>query len=194
MIPEGNPGANSLQFFWAANCKSSLQYMFSLSLAMLLYFTHVDMLRFICLLSVCVGSSAFSDQLTMRKWERERERQREREREKGRYQGFFALCLLHSLSDEREWSRINLNACRQKSPQPPGATYAVSCCSRIWGKSLTTSYFLAIGLAKKLFTLLDLCVSSLRRGHANLLCIVPILTDDPRRESRSQFFAIFLGR
>ena len=39
--------------------------------------------------------------------------------------------------------------------------------------------------AKKLFTLLDLCVSSLRRGHANLLCIVPILTDDPRRESKS---------
>ena len=32
---------------------------------------------------------------------------------------------------------------------------------------------------KKLFTLLDLFVSSLRRGHANLLCIVPILTDDP---------------
>ena len=29
-------------------------------------------------------------------------------------------------------------------------------------------------------TLLDLCVSSLRRGHANLLCIVPILSDDPR--------------
>ena len=37
--------------------------------------------------------------------------------------------------------------------------------------------------AKKLFTLLDLCVSSLRRGHANLLCIVPILTDDSRRRS-----------
>ena len=36
---------------------------------------------------------------------------------------------------------------------------------------------------KKLITLLDLCVSSLRRGHANLLCVVPILTDDPRRES-----------
>ena len=32
-------------------------------------------------------------------------------------------------------------------------------------------------------TLLDLCVSSLRRGHANLLRIVPILKDDPRRES-----------
>ena len=40
---------------------------------------------------------------------------------------------------------------------------------------------------KKLFTLLDLCVSSLRRGHANLLCIVPILTDDPRRESKGRF-------
>ena len=38
-------------------------------------------------------------------------------------------------------------------------------------------------LHKKLGTLLDLCVSSLRRGHANLLCIVPVLSDDPRRES-----------
>jgi hypothetical protein len=42
-----------------------------------------------------------------------------------------------------------------------------------------------LGISKKLFTLLDLGVSSLRRGHANLLCIVPILTDDPRRESES---------
>jgi len=39
---------------------------------------------------------------------------------------------------------------------------------------------------EKSFTLLDLCVSSLRRGHANLLCIVPILTDDPRRESEEE--------
>ena len=39
------------------------------------------------------------------------------------------------------------------------------------------------GGGQKIDTLLDLCVSSLRRGHANLLCIVPILTDDPRRES-----------
>jgi hypothetical protein len=37
---------------------------------------------------------------------------------------------------------------------------------------------------KELCTLLDLCVSSLRRGHANLLCIVPILSDDPRKESK----------
>ena len=28
-----------------------------------------------------------------------------------------------------------------------------------------------------LIPFLDLCVSSLREGHANLLCIVPILTD-----------------
>ena len=41
-------------------------------------------------------------------------------------------------------------------------------------------------LFQKSFTLLDLCVSSLRRGHANLLCIVPILTDDPRRESETK--------
>jgi hypothetical protein len=37
---------------------------------------------------------------------------------------------------------------------------------------------------KKFGTLLDLCVSSLRRGHANLLCIVPILSDDPQEESK----------
>ena len=42
---------------------------------------------------------------------------------------------------------------------------------------------------QKLFTLLDLCVSSLRRGHANLLCIVPILTDDPGRESNDRCLA-----
>ena len=34
-----------------------------------------------------------------------------------------------------------------------------------------------------MFTLLDLCVSTLQRGHANIICIVTILTDDPRRES-----------
>ena len=39
--------------------------------------------------------------------------------------------------------------------------------------------------SKKSSTLLDLCVSSLCRGHANLLCIVPILTDVPRKESKT---------
>ena len=38
-------------------------------------------------------------------------------------------------------------------------------------------------LFKKLETHLDLCMSSLRRGNANLLCIVPVCSDDPRRES-----------
>jgi len=38
------------------------------------------------------------------------------------------------------------------------------------------------GNKKEMFALLDLSVSSLRRGHANLLCIVPILMDDPGRE------------
>ena len=34
-------------------------------------------------------------------------------------------------------------------------------------------------ISKKIGPFLDLCVSSLRRGHANLLCIVPILSDVP---------------
>ena len=41
----------------------------------------------------------------------------------------------------------------------------------------------SLGILCVSFTLLDLCASSLRRGHANLFCIVPILTDDPRRGS-----------
>ena len=49
---------------------------------------------------------------------------------------------------------------------------------------------------KKVDFLLDLCVSSLRRGHANLLCIVPNLTDVLFRESDTdgnfgQFIYIF---
>ena len=41
----------------------------------------------------------------------------------------------------------------------------------------------------ELLKLLDLCVAFLRRGHANLLCIVPNLTDAPRRESaRTSYF------
>ena len=71
-----------------------------------------------------------------------------------------------------------------------GAAHSHECRSPHHSKSLITSpYNTNILLPwygtqqKKMFTLLDLCVSSLRRGHANLLCIVPILSDDPRRES-----------
>ena len=37
-------------------------------------------------------------------------------------------------------------------------------------------------------TLLDMCVSSLRRGHANLLCIVPILADEPSEEGSNHYW------
>ena len=49
--------------------------------------------------------------------------------------------------------------------------------------------FVVFGL---LFALLDVCVSSLRRGHVNILCIVPCLTDDPRRESTFLLFVVSL--
>ena len=39
---------------------------------------------------------------------------------------------------------------------------------------------------KKFGPFLDLCVSSLRRGHANLLCIVPILSDVPEGTIHAQ--------
>jgi hypothetical protein len=41
-----------------------------------------------------------------------------------------------------------------------------------------------------LSTLLGFYVSSLRRGHANLLCIVPILADEPRRESMCMYHTV----
>ena len=44
-------------------------------------------------------------------------------------------------------------------------------------------------------TLPILCVSSLRRGHANLLCIALILTDGPRRESiKAAYFVLEFPR
>ena len=43
-------------------------------------------------------------------------------------------------------------------------------------------------MKKKLEPFLDLCVSSLREGHANLLCIVPILTDVTEVTSESPNF------
>ena len=46
---------------------------------------------------------------------------------------------------------------------------------------------------RKLPTLLDVCVPSLRRGHANLPCIAPILTDDPRRESNTHCVVYMIG-
>ena len=49
----------------------------------------------------------------------------------------------------------------------------------------TVPSILFISVQSILLTLLDLRVSSLRRGHANFLCTVPILADDPRRESIS---------
>jgi len=44
---------------------------------------------------------------------------------------------------------------------------------------------------KKFGPFLDLCVSSLRRGHANLLCIVPILSD-VSEETKASSLAFYL--
>ena len=49
-------------------------------------------------------------------------------------------------------------------------------------------------LHEEMCTLLDVCVSSLRRGHANLLYVVPSLTDGPRRESKGRLESCERGR
>ena len=57
--------------------------------------------------------------------------------------------------------------------------FKTSCCNRqrVTHQGFSKGKVPKSDFKKKLVTLLDLCVSSLRRGHANLLCIVPILTD-----------------
>ena len=50
-----------------------------------------------------------------------------------------------------------------------------------WSRKMHPS----VGTEVLLFTLLDLCVSSFCSGHANILCIVPMLIDDPLRKSRN---------
>ena len=62
-------------------------------------------------------------------------------------------------------------------PSPPAAS------ARFFGATSCCHHPRVAHVAKKFSTLPDLCVSSLRRGHANILCVVPILTNDPRRES-----------
>ena len=65
-------------------------------------------------------------------------------------------------------------------PHSPSQGFNFEVCGSKGGRE-----FIPRGLKSfyELSTLLDLCVSSLRRGHANILCAVPILMDDPRRES-----------
>ena len=66
--------------------------------------------------------------------------------------------------------------------------FAISCqatCLATFGKK-----------KKTLEPFLDLCVSSLRRGHANLLCIVPILSDVRRHDigQTTHIYTVFSPR
>ena len=63
-------------------------------------------------------------------------------------------------------------------------------------KSYTLSLLLElIQLIKKMSNASRFCVSSLRRGHANLLCIVPILADDLFRGSNcSNIISIYTAK
>ena len=45
---------------------------------------------------------------------------------------------------------------------------------------------------EKIWNASRICVSSLRRGHANLLCIVPILVYVLPKQVRLTYFCIFL--
>ena len=81
--------------------------------------------------------------------------------------------------DEMPWSNYD---------GPSAAAWSMPRLERVGGSGLLPYR----GSSLRLFTLLDLRVPSLRRGHANLLCVVPILKDDPRRESGRYRRAPFL--
>ena len=60
---------------------------------------------------------------------------------------------------------------------------AAPCTALSLGYTLTL-YYITLYYNIVCYVILYLyCVVSLRSGHANLLCLVPILTDDPRRQS-----------
>ena len=53
--------------------------------------------------------------------------------------------------------------------------------------------FHSIKRLQKMWNASRFCVSSLRRGHANLLCIVPILVyAHPKVDNKSAFFRILI--
>ena len=57
----------------------------------------------------------------------------------------------------------------------------------VWGRSVNLR-----GALRCLLTLLELCMSSLRRGPAYLPCIFRILTDGPRRDSGARCVVLYL--
>ena len=64
---------------------------------------------------------------------------------------------------------------------------------RATGPIIVNASWIRLLNSKPLYCLhFSICASSLRRGHANLLCIVPMLTDDPRRESHSKHLYVWM--
>ena len=89
---------------------------------------------------------------------------------------------LDPAQDSRHRGKVQGSVSKKNTKRPPGAARRPRP-GRTWCPACPGCEGWTGACPKKMFTLLDLCVSSLRRGHANLLCIVPILTDDPRRKS-----------
>ena len=92
---------------------------------------------------------------------------------------------LHSQCFKRSIAQAHGNVRRQQSNissegESQGGGRVPTCC---YVSKKIMHWCRRSGNVQKSSTLLDLCVPSLRRGHANLLCIVPILTDVPRKDS-----------
>ena len=83
---------------------------------------------------------------------------------------------------------VSISACHAEDPGSIPGRGVLSLCFLTFCAGWNLLITWRARVKKKSVTLLDLCVSSLRRGRANLLCIVPILTDDLRRESDREWF------
>ena len=73
----------------------------------------------------------------------------------------------------------------------PLLTQAAACCFQ--GNGML-SFFLSFFFLKKIWNASRICVSSLCRGHANLLCIVPILVYVLPKRARMLSFLTCLSR
>ena len=120
-----------------------------------------------------------------------KQKKMDRERERERDLSFLVCCLLCAYTTTRENKRAKPNARNKHNAQQKRARKRTKKrAQKARDKNTLRQKHRQQARpqrqykhGQKFCTLLDLCVSSLRRGHANLLCIVPILTDDPRRES-----------
>ena len=89
------------------------------------------------------------------------------------------------------WGLLKASPCHEELRNSEGDSLYLPSSNSLYWSAKFCSIISCRKAQKFLEPFLDLCVSSLRRGHANLLCIVPILSDFVRRHRLLNFRSIY---